>query len=69
MYQAVARKRRRLGDADWTPRERVRLLGLIADAADELPDAIFLLASLSQVVKNEECQPDAMAPDWRLPHA
>lgn len=59
-------KRKTLGSAGWTPRERVRLWLLIA-GAEAVADPLPLLASLRCVIIKEECQADRKEPGWVIP--
>ncbi len=62
--QNVARRKRRLW---WeTPRQRVRLMLLVADNAERMHDADRLLADLRALIQAEECQADGPTNEWRL---
>jgi len=62
----MKRTRRLVGGGDWTPRERVELLHLVAMNADWVPDADELLANLRRVISDEECRPETLISEWAL---
>jgi len=60
----VRRKRPILGDAAWTPRERVVLFCAILSNDDWVPDAAEMLSDLRRLISHEECQPEPVGREW-----